>query len=163
MTRSYGILLPVFSLPGGHGIGDFGTTAYDFVNRLSTLSCTYWQILPLNPGTIENGHSPYFSTSAYAINPLYISLDILRNDGLLTDKELAELPDIPTGLIDYERVKTLKMPLLTRAVQQFQPNDQYHDFCNENLHWLDDFALFEVLRNNRKQLWTYWDNAVRDR
>ena len=31
-ARGAGILLPVFSLPGGVGIGNIGRTAYDFVD-----------------------------------------------------------------------------------------------------------------------------------
>lgn len=163
MIKSYGILLPVFSLPGGHGIGDFGSSAYDFVNLLSKVKCAYWQILPLNPGTTENGYSPYFSTSAYAINPLYISLDMLHNDGLLTRNELAEIPETPVENIDYDKVRTLKMPLLTRAAQRFHPDDHYFEFCKMNQHWLNDYAMFEVLRYTTKKPWTDWDAVVRDR
>lgn len=163
MTKSYGILLPVFSLPGGHGIGDFGSSAYNFVDQLSEFKCAYWQILPLNPGTIENGYSPYFSTSAYAINPLYISLDLLRDNELLTGNELTAIPEIPVENVEYDKVRTLKMPLLIRAAHRFHPDNHYFEFCKINQHWLDDYALFEVLRYTTLKPWTDWDAAVRDR
>lgn len=75
MKREYGILMPVLSLPSKYGIGDFGPAAYHFADLFAEHGVKNWQILPLNPGNPENGESPYFSVSAFAINPLLISLE----------------------------------------------------------------------------------------
>ena len=49
ITRSSGVLMPVFSLPSPHGIGTLGKEAFKFVDSLKDAGQTYWQILPLGP------------------------------------------------------------------------------------------------------------------
>ena len=73
--RTSGILLPIFSLPGGYGIGCFDCEAYKFIDRLKQAHQRYWQILPLGPTSY--GDSPYQSFSTFAGNPYFISLDEL--------------------------------------------------------------------------------------
>ena len=55
--RQAGILLPFFSLPGKHGIGDLGKEAYEFIDLSAKAGFSIWQILPLNPSS--SGNSPY--------------------------------------------------------------------------------------------------------
>ena len=81
MERSSGILLPIFSLPSKYGIGDLGENAYKFVDILSKARQKYWQVLPINP--IEESNSPYYSTSSFAGNPLFISPYELYKKGYL--------------------------------------------------------------------------------
>ena len=73
--RSTGILLHPISLPSRGGIGDLGPAAYEFLNFLAQARQGLWQVLPLNPPA--NGNSPYSSISAFAGNPLLISLERL--------------------------------------------------------------------------------------
>jgi 4-alpha-glucanotransferase len=47
--RASGVLLHPTSLPGPHGIGDFGPAAYRFVDFLYSAGQKLWQVLPLNP------------------------------------------------------------------------------------------------------------------
>lgn len=84
--RAAGVLLPVFSLPGAYGIGTMGQNARDFVDFLAEAGQSYWQILPLVPP--GEGESPYMSPSSFAGNPLFIDLDELAKEGLLTAQEL---------------------------------------------------------------------------
>src|SRR5437763_9313601 len=77
--RSTGILLHPISLPSRGGIGDFGPAAYQFVDFLAAARQGLWQVLPLGPPA--NGNSPYSSTSAFAGNPLLISLERLASRG----------------------------------------------------------------------------------
>ena len=77
--RATGILFHPASLPSRDGIGDFGPAAYEF----GTFSFAagrqgLWQVLPLGPPA--NGNSPYSSTSAFAGNPLLISLERLASE-----------------------------------------------------------------------------------
>src|SRR5206468_9652832 len=76
--RSTGILLHPISFPSRGGIGDFGPAAYEFLNWLAEARQGLWQVLPLGPPA--NGNSPYSSTSAFAGNPLLISLERLAED-----------------------------------------------------------------------------------
>src|SRR5450755_3199475 len=77
--RAAGILLHPTSLPSRDGIGDFGPAAYQFVDSLTSARQGLWQVLPLGP--LGYGNSPYSSTSAFAGNPLLISLERLADHG----------------------------------------------------------------------------------
>ncbi|MDH4051654.1 MAG: 4-alpha-glucanotransferase, partial [Rubrivivax sp.] len=47
--RAAGVLLHVTSLPGPHGVGDFGPAAYRFVDWLQGAGQRLWQWLPTTP------------------------------------------------------------------------------------------------------------------
>ena len=79
--RESGILLHPTSLPGPHGIGDFGESAFRFVDWLERAGQHLWQLMPLGPTGF--GDSPYASPSAFAGNPLLVSLAWLAGDGLV--------------------------------------------------------------------------------
>ena len=79
--KKAGILMPVASLPGRFGSGDFGPEAYRFAEDLARAGFSIWQILPLNP--LGYGNSPYQPYSSYAMDDLYISLDLLAEKGLI--------------------------------------------------------------------------------
>src|ERR1700736_2239801 len=112
--RAAGILLHPTSLPSRGGIGDFGPAAYEFVDFLSSARQGLWQVLPLGPPA--NGNSPYSSTSAFAGNPLLISLERLAERGWIEPVRLAKLQQEP-GAIDYEAVYQSKLPLIVEAAK----------------------------------------------
>ena len=95
--RASGILLPIFSLPGGHGIGCFNQEAYKWIDYLKQAKQSYWQILPL--GATSYGDSPYQSFSTFAGNPYFISLDDLVAKNWLNIDELPIQEENTT--IDY--------------------------------------------------------------
>src|SRR6478609_10018583 len=117
--RLSGILLHPISLPSRGGIGDLGPAAYEFIDFLAQAKQGLWQVLPLNPPA--NGNSPYSSTSAFAGNPLLISLERLADRGWLRSSELAGLRH-EAGAIDYEEVFQRKSPLIVEAAQTFLKN-----------------------------------------
>ncbi len=84
--RSSGILLHPTSMPSRWGIGDLGQPAYAFIDFLAAAGQQLWQVMPLGP--TGYGDSPYQSFSAFAGNPLLISLDQLHAEGLLTDAQI---------------------------------------------------------------------------
>src|SRR5438874_9150034 len=141
--RSSGILLHPTSLPGRYGIGDLGDTAFRFVDFLETTGQTLWQVLPLGPTSY--GDSPYQALSAFAGNPLLISLDKLMAAGWLTPDNLATVPQFSPYLIDYGSVINYHNHLLTLAYQRFEANasptqkGQFSDWQSRNIGWLDDF------------------------
>src|SRR5216110_779749 len=107
--RLTGILLHPISLPSRGGIGDFGPEAYAFLDFLASSRQGLWQVLPLGPPA--NGNSPYSSTSAFAGNPLLVSLDRLAEHGWLDLLALSAL-SAQVERIDYEQVNREKLPLL---------------------------------------------------
>ena len=76
--RSSGLLLPIFSLPGGYGTGTLGAGARQFIDFLAQARQHTWQILPLVPP--GSGDSPYMSPSAFAGSPwLLVYRNSVRN------------------------------------------------------------------------------------
>src|SRR3954454_24642650 len=106
--RSTGILLHPISLPSRGGIGDLGPAAYQFLDFLAQARQGLWQGLPLNPPA--NGNAPYSSTSAFAGNPLLISLERLAEKGWLDSAAVFD-QSATVGPIDYDQVRREKFPL----------------------------------------------------
>ncbi|HNX91099.1 MAG TPA: 4-alpha-glucanotransferase [Candidatus Omnitrophota bacterium] len=163
--RGSGILLHITSLPSAYGIGDLGSEAYRFVDFLSMAKQAYWQILPLNPTNHFAGDSPYFSCSAFAGNPLMISPERLMNKGLLCEEDINPIPIFPEGITDFDAVVKYKGEILDKAYENFKrsskPSD-YDDFCDANAYWLDDFALFMVLKDVFKgEVWSKWPDEFK--
>ena len=111
--------MPVFSLPNKYGIGSFGDEAYRFVDFLAAAGQSYWQVLPLSPTAY--GDSPYQSPSAFAGNPYFIDLDLLRMDGLLTDEE-CRAEQTKDKAIDYAKLYERRYAVLKKA---FVPPDAF--------------------------------------
>src|ERR1700724_3611879 len=147
--RLTGILLHPTSLPSRGGIGDLGPAAYEFLDFLAEARQGLWQVLPLNPPA--NGNSPYSSTSAFAGNPLLISLDRLAEKDWLDAASLSGLSAM-VGAIDYDQVNRDKLPLLRQAAKNFlqratgECRQRFDHFCPENSWWLEDYVLFDTLR-----------------
>jgi 4-alpha-glucanotransferase len=161
--RASGILLPVSSLPSPYGIGCFSREALEWIDFLKKSGQKYWQILPLGP--VSYGDSPYQSFSTFAGNPLYISLEGLVVEGLLSREECeaAELDD-GSGYVDYGRQFQRRYQLLYQAYQRSgcQQEERYHIFCRANQSWLEDYALFMALKEeNDWRAFTEWDEELR--
>ncbi len=148
-SRKSGILLHISSIPSPFGIGDFGGSAYRFIDKLVAAKQTLWQVLPLCP--VDGSGSPYQSTSAFAGEPLFIGLDLLVEEGLLLEREVEQLGKDPFAHTDYAAARRLKLPLLQRAFQKFHENkipSDYEDFLEKNKYWLEDYALFMAIKGH---------------
>jgi len=162
--RSTGILLHPISLPSRGGIGDFGPTAYQFVDFLAAARQGLWQVLPLGPPA--NGSSPYSSTSAFAGNPLLVSLERLAAHDWIDPVRLTDLPG-KVDLIDYQNVRQHKLPLLREAARNFlesapgNAQARFEQFCADNDWWLEDFVLFDALRDRHGGApWNQWPREM---
>ena len=116
-ARSSGILLHPTSLPGPYGIGDLGPEARRFVDFLAEAGQTLWQVLPLGP--TGYGDSPYQCFSAWAGNPLLISLEWLAGAGLAGCGGARDAPEFPEDQVDFARVIPWKTALLEAAARVF--------------------------------------------
>ena len=161
--RASGILLHVSSLPGPYGIGDLGA-AQTFIDFLHRSGQSYWQFLPLCPTGPIFGNSPYMSFSAFAGNPLFISPDLLHQDGLLTVQDLADHPVFSEYFVEFDKVTTWKKQLLARAWKRFDVNFGRSDFeCFQSDNdWLDKHCLFMALKKKFKLApWYDWPEEIR--
>src|SRR6266542_4191371 len=113
MDRSSGVLLHPTSLPGRYGIGEFNEYAFAFVDFLSATGQKLWQVLPLGP--TGYGDSPYQCFSAFAGNPLLISLDTLVKENALSPDDLQDAPAFPEGGVDYGPVIEFKNRVLRKS------------------------------------------------
>jgi 4-alpha-glucanotransferase len=158
--RSSGLLLHITSLPSYGGIGDLGPAAYEFADFLAAAKQQLWQVLPLSP--TGYGNSPYAALSAFAGNPLLVSLELLADKGWITADRLKNLPG-RKGDVDFEAAAQAKIPVLEEAAKNFlhQHSDEdwkrFEDYRRTNWTWLEGFALYSVLRRKYHQAsWSSW-------
>ena len=166
--RYSGILVHPTSFPSPYGIGDFGKGAYDFIDFLEASGQHLWQILPLNPIT-SYGNSPYQGFSVFAGEPLLLSPQLLKEQGLLAEEDLRVIPDFDPVRVDYEAVRAYKYPLYRKAYQNFLEEggtalqEVYDDFCARNEDWLSDYCLYMAIKDEQEGLpWTKWPEALRN-
>ncbi|MEK7859705.1 MAG: 4-alpha-glucanotransferase [Elusimicrobiota bacterium] len=165
--RASGVLLHPTSLPGPHGIGDLGPEAFRFAEVLAACGQTWWQMLPISP--IGAGNSPYASPSAFAGNPLLLSLERLREDGLLEASDLRGGRGLRQGQVNYPAVARFKEARLRKAFAAFEARGGEQDpafaaFCAEQAFWLPDYALFCALKETQQgAAWVDWLPELRSR
>lgn len=167
-ARKSGILMHITSLPASYGIGDLGPEAYRFADFLVRAKQAYWQVLPLHSTSIACDNSPYNSISAFAGNTLLISPQLLVKEGLLSRKDLEPVPEFPEGYCDYQKVSIYKERIFRQAYGRFREKREYADtyrkFCSADSHWLDDYALFVIIKRQFKgKAWSEWPAPLRDR
>src|ERR1700734_4214693 len=114
--RISGVLLHVTSLPSFGGVGDFGPAAYGFVDFLAASKQRLWQVLPLSP--TGYGSSPYSALSAFAGNPVLVSLEVLAEQGWIAPERIAGRPG-HNGPVDFGAVWEKKLPLIEEAAGNF--------------------------------------------
>jgi 4-alpha-glucanotransferase len=164
--RTAGILLHPTSLPGFGGIGSLGPAAYEFVDTLAAAKIGLWQVLPLGP--TGYGDSPYSALSAFAGNPLLVSLEPLLEQGLLTWSDVEALSGLPESRVDFGRVVPMKSTALRRSFERFSSSDgqqhEWRSFHEANRPWLEDVALFLALKDAHGGApWVDWEPELRAR
>lgn len=143
-----------------------GPAAYAFVDFLKASKQRLWQVLPLSP--VGYGNSPYAALSAFAGNPLLISLEKLVDAGWLPQERLHGLPPAH-GPVNFEAA-TEKLPLLVEAAEFFlnaskgDAWDRFEEFCKQQKGWLNDWAMYAVLRRRFDYAcWVDWPKDLATR
>jgi len=143
--RQAGVLLHISSLPSG----DLGQDAYKFVDFLVSIGASVWQTLPINMPHADN--SPYQCVSAHAGNSAFIGLQQLVEEGLISDSDVA--------LGRYQALNVAHQQFLTMG--EF---DAFNGFCDQHKNWLEDFALYSVLRQTFNFAgWAEWEAPYKHR
>jgi 4-alpha-glucanotransferase len=169
--RSAGVLLHPTSLPGKYGIGTLGPEAEQFMDFLVSSGQRLWQMLPVGP--TGYGDSPYQGFSAFAGNPLLISLEPLLAAGLLETKDLGAWPSSDShdpASVDFRALIPWKKAVLLQAFARFQataaPSDRasFQRFRHKDAAWVTDYALFMALKEAHDGVgWPDWRQEFRDR
>ena len=162
--RKSGVLLHPTSLPGGDLFGDIGPNAYRFIDDLSHMEQSLWQILPIGP--VDQYNSPYSSASTFAGNELLISLDILAKKNLLDQKHLNEFRSLDKVKTSFTYFSNYKKAILKQVAAKFNSNannnmkDRFNTFCKKESYWLDDYVQFCVLKDcNSQKQWFDWTSS----
>lgn len=164
----HGINLPLFSLhtKNSAGIGEF-LDLKPVIDWCHKVGLDTIQILPINDTGPET--SPYSAISAFALNPLHISLWALPHlekhedlQGLLIDLQ----KQTKKQRIDYKVLHKMRDEFLHLYYQYSYPQDSHSDdfisFVHNN-EWLQGYALFKTLKIIREwQPWEKWPQQLQD-
>ncbi len=109
---------------------------------------------------------PYQSFSSYAGNPYLIDLDLLIEDGLLTEQEVCDRDwgEDPRH-VDYGKLYENRLDLLKKAAERGWTREaaRWRALQRKTPPWLPDYALFMALKRHfGMKPWQEWpDEAVR--
>ncbi len=162
--RSAGVLVHVSSLPGPHGNGDLGTGARQLIEFLAAAGQRWWQMLPVNPAGA--GNSPYSGVSAFAGNPLLISLEDLVEERLLDPADIRF--HLSSRRADYTRAAPLRVEALRAAFKRRRRLPglarELERFRSEAAYWLRDYSLYMALRATQLgRPWPQWPRELAQR
>lgn len=163
--RSAGLLLHITSLPGPHGNGDMGPAARRFIDFLQAAGQRWWQMLPVNPP--GRGNSPYSGASAFAGNPLLVSLQDLVEDGLLSRGDVKFR--LGSARVDYANATTRRAAALRKAFESHRRNPArlrgpLEQFRRAAVFWLPDYTLYMALNGAMPGVsWTKWPRGLAKR
>ena len=153
--KNIGLFAPLFSLPNQYGIGDFSECAYLFIDYLTRIRYSCWQILPLNPSDYYG--SPYTPVSSFALDDIYVSLTDLKKRGLIG--EITPY-DNKSKRISYQKVRKYKSAYFNLAFDNFMKFDHSMEELNnfkKDYPRVVEYATYRVLRRlNKNKYWNYW-------
>lgn len=145
-------MAPLFSVYSKNslGIGDFDDLKL-LVDWCGSAGLSILQLLPMN----EAGSTfcPYDALSSFALEPMYISLKTKKGRP-------------PSGgLVDYsikeEKIKRLWKIYLKDIKTS---SKEFSGFVKRGSYWLEDFALFKVLKKYQAgKAWYEWDDCYKNR
>jgi 4-alpha-glucanotransferase len=180
MQRKAGVVLPLFSLRTRR---DWG------IGQITDLpACAAWilsaghrllQILP--PHELSTGEtSPYGALTAFGLDPIYVdiaAIEDMDSDGIREalgvegERTLERVRSAQR--VDYDVVRPLKMRAFRVAFERFHTRQwergtprakRLADFVKRESAWLDDLALYCVLRESHGGWgWMTWPQEERDR
>ena len=157
--RISGLLLHPTSLPGAGGLG---RDAYHFVDFLVDAGCGIWQMLP--PSPLGPGNSPYAARSAFALEPMLISLEQLALDGLLDSRIDFYPATMDVHRHEFGLVRQHREPLLRAAFKECMAGGgrEHLDAFSADNPWLTGYAAFAALRELSREPWWLWPVRYHD-
>ncbi|MBI4514660.1 MAG: 4-alpha-glucanotransferase [Deltaproteobacteria bacterium] len=163
-ARCAGLAIPLFSLRGRRdaGIGEI----LDLVPLLqwaAGFGQRVVQLLPINE-TGPGEASPYNALSAFAIDPLYLSVHAIAGAppvGAVGPRD---------GVLPRDAIRAAKLGALAAAFVAFRRTRsspewrRFRRFSAAQRHWLDDYVLYRALRERQgAESWEHWPAELRQR
>ncbi len=140
------------------GIGEF-LDLIPLISWCKEIGMDIIQLLPLNDSGLDT--SPYNALSAYALNPIYLSLSDLPEIQRVPEyrEKLEKMRSwTRTTRVKYHVIRELKMSFLkeyfTHLFPELSASESYLQFVSEN-PWLQSYALFKILKE--EMLWQHWE------
>ncbi|MDD6275287.1 MAG: 4-alpha-glucanotransferase [Clostridia bacterium] len=162
-NRKSGVLMHISSLPSPFGIGVFGRETERFIDFLSEMNFSYWQVLPFHPVNPQN--SPYESESAFAGNYLFIDPRILAKEGLISDSDCDECVYYGSPYTaDYDFARSTRISILKKAYKNLTRQDKINiDEFAEKHGWIKNYALYKSLKQMHGEApWWEWEDKYAD-
>lgn len=118
------------------------------------------QTLPLNDTGKDK--SPYNSLSAFALNPIHISLRQLPHAESFQEELAAFLPLNQGRRVQYETVVPMKEEFLKIYFKKYgdeiTDSEPFKNFLSEQRFWLESYCLFKVLKEKfHYKNWKDWE------
>ncbi|MFH0855369.1 MAG: 4-alpha-glucanotransferase [Candidatus Omnitrophota bacterium] len=163
-----GVLVPVFSIYSkkSFGVGDLADLKL-VIDWCRDTGNSILQLLPMND--MGGLFCPYDALSAFALEPLYVSLLDLA---LPKDKSLKRQIEalrkslkVDKKYVDYS-VKNEKLRILREIflLDAEADPESFVSFRRDNAYWLPDYALFKALKlEYRESPWYDWPLESRNR
>lgn len=168
VQKRAGVVVPLFSIYSQKslGIGELSDLKL-LIDWANITGNSIIQLLPMN----EFGPTfcPYDSISSFALDPVYISLEVLP--GAQKQSIETKIEDIrkahPAGKshVDYG-IKKEKIQLLWDIFNEegYPDTEDFKKFIEENTHWINNFALFKVLKDYQEgRAWYEWEDRYKNR
>ena len=162
IKNHHGIALPLFSLHSNKscGIGEY-LDLIPLIDWCQSIGFDVIQLLPLNDTGLET--SPYSALSAYALNPIFLSLSQLPGGEETSSlkRQITELQIVTnrTQRVDYKSVQQRKDFFLREYYRLHGANitnqEDFKKFTKDNDFWLPQYALFKSIKI--QQGWSSWE------
>jgi isoamylase len=177
--RRAGVVMPLFSIRSGAGwgLGEIPDIAR-FAGWAGKAGFSVLQLLPVNPSSGADP-SPYASVSAFALDPIYLSLDdcddfqALGGRNALPEPLRRRIEEVEhADRVQWMAVRDLKSAAFELTFERFRRDEwekrtprsrQLAEFMRDNREWLDDYTLFAVWHRQTNRAWTDWPAGPRDR
>ncbi|MDE6576275.1 MAG: 4-alpha-glucanotransferase [Opitutales bacterium] len=149
--RAAGVILHISSLPGSAGIGNFGETAYRFIDFLSSAGMHYWQVCPLGP--TGYGDSPYQPIASFALNPYFIDYEAIGTAPPVSSNAAV------VNFCGWYQWLQEQIPFFgTTLYERIRKKETFQSFLKHHHYWLENYAKFAALKYHfNGQEWHQWD------
>jgi 4-alpha-glucanotransferase len=177
--RRAGILLPLFSIrtPQGWGLGEIADLPR-LARWAGPSGLSILQLLPVNE--VAGGEtSPYAAASAFAIDPVYLSLDdtedfaAVGGQASLSDEDRQLLEQLRgSPIVRWRDIWGIKGRAIDRAYAHFRDKEwlpgtvrrkALERFIDEHRAWIGDYALFKALHGREHKAWWDWPEPLKTR
>lgn len=164
----HGLNVPLFSLrtKDSSGIGEF-KDLIPMIDWCKSLGLDVLQLLPLNDTGLDT--SPYSALSAFALNPVHLSLAHLpqAQENSLLNTMLKDLQKYnSTQRIDYQKLHIGREHFLQEYFkvygQGILSEDGYRQFIDSN-PWVKGYALFKAMKSySGWKSWEMWPEEIKN-